>query len=234
MSMQETEEKTTDVFYRFRKRDILKENGLRRNGKGRIRMKRAYFNCILLDGTEQMEPVAHKMVLADGEKITAIVEDTAPCEGYEKVDLKGGYLMPGLINLHVHLAGNGKPSAKPRDNAALVRRILSNGLTRAVAYRLVCSYAKLELLGGVTTIRTVGGLADFDTRCRDDAAKGTILAPRILAASEGIYLETKRYVPKLIAAIIIALGHEHAGLFCNDDALAAKVEAAGRATGELV
>lgn len=27
--MQETEEKTTDVFYRFRKRDILKENGLR-------------------------------------------------------------------------------------------------------------------------------------------------------------------------------------------------------------
>ena len=110
--MQEAEEKTTDVFYRFRKRDILKENGLRRNGKRRIRMKRAYFNCILLDGTEQMEPVAHKMVLVDGEKITAIVEDTAPCEGYEKVDLKSGYLMPGLINLHVHLAGNGKPSAK--------------------------------------------------------------------------------------------------------------------------
>ena len=27
--MQETEEKTTDVFHRFRKRDILKENGLR-------------------------------------------------------------------------------------------------------------------------------------------------------------------------------------------------------------
>lgn len=27
--MQEAEEKTTDVFYRFRKRDIQKENGLR-------------------------------------------------------------------------------------------------------------------------------------------------------------------------------------------------------------
>ena len=34
-------------------------------------MKRAYFNCILLDGTEQMEPVAHKMVLVDGEKPTS-------------------------------------------------------------------------------------------------------------------------------------------------------------------
>ena len=149
-------------------------------------MKRAYYNCTLLDGTEQMEPTPHKMVLVDGEKITAVLDDTAPCEGYEKVDLQGRYLMPGLINLHVHLAGNGKTSAKPRDNAALVRKIMSNGLARAVAYRLVCSYAKLELLGGVTTIRTVGGLGDFDTRCRDDAAKGKVLAPRILAANEGI------------------------------------------------
>ena len=38
----------------------------------------------------------------------------------------------------------------------------------------------------------------------------------------------------LTGAIIIALGHEHAGLFSNDDALSAKLEAAGRATGELV
>ena len=45
---------------------------------------------------------------------------------------------------------------------------------------------ELELLGGVTTIRTVGGIADFDTRCRDDAAAGKLLAPRILAANEGI------------------------------------------------
>ena len=36
----------------------------------------------------------------------------------------------------------------------------------------------------------------------------------------------------LTGAIIIALGHEHAGLFSNDDALAAKIEAAGKATGE--
>jgi leucyl aminopeptidase len=36
----------------------------------------------------------------------------------------------------------------------------------------------------------------------------------------------------LTGAIIIALGHEHAGLFSNDDTLAARIEAAGRATGE--
>ena len=147
-------------------------------------MKRAYINGILLDGTQQMEPQAHKVLLCEDGVITAIADEGTDLDGYEVIDLHGGYAMPGLINLHVHLAGNGKPSAKPRDNAALVRKILSNGLTRAVAYRMVCSYAKLELLGGVTTIRTVGGIADFDTRCRDDAQAGKILAPRILAAQD--------------------------------------------------
>ena len=96
-------------------------------------MKRAYTNGILLDGTEQMEPVQGKVLLTENDKITAIADAGVNLDGYEVIDLHGGYLCPGLINLHVHLAGNGKPSAKPRDNAALVRKILSNRLTRAMS-----------------------------------------------------------------------------------------------------
>ena len=88
--------------------------------------------------------------------------------------------------MHVHLAGNGKPQKKQRDNEALVKKIMSNGLTKAIAYNMVCGFAKDELYSGVTTIRTVGGLGDFDTRLRDDIAAGKKPGPRILAANEGI------------------------------------------------
>jgi leucyl aminopeptidase len=37
----------------------------------------------------------------------------------------------------------------------------------------------------------------------------------------------------LTGAIIVALGHEHAGLFANDDALADRIVAAGKSVGEL-
>ena len=76
-------------------------------------MKRAYTNCILLDGTEQMEPVRGKALLTENDKITAIVDAGASLDGYEVIDLHGGYLCPGLINLHVHLAATANPAQSP-------------------------------------------------------------------------------------------------------------------------
>ena len=150
-------------------------------------MKYAFINCKILSGKEDMKPEEGFCVLVDGEKISAVVpKDDADLSGYKIIDLKGGYLMPGLINMHVHLAGNGKPQKKQRDNAKLVVKIMSSALTRAVAYKMVAGFAKTELLSGVTTIRTVGGLADFDTRLRDEIAAGKKVGPRILAANEGI------------------------------------------------
>lgn len=133
-----------------------------------------------------------QVILVENERITEIlpVEEAGKrnlkASGYEEIDLQGKYILPGLINMHVHLAGNGKPQKKQRDNEALVKKIMSNGLTKAIAYNMVCGFAKDELYSGVTTIRTVGGLGDFDTRLRDDIAAGKKPGPRILAANEGI------------------------------------------------
>ena len=133
-----------------------------------------------------------QVILVENERITEILpaeeagKRNLKASGYEEIDLQGKYILPGLINMHVHLAGNGKPQKKQRDNEALVKKIMSNGLTKAIAYNMVCGFAKDALYSGVTTIRTVGGLGDFDTRLRDDIAAGKKPGPRILAANEGI------------------------------------------------
>lgn len=149
-------------------------------------MKYALINGKLLDGTENMQVREGVSILVENGLIKDIAENGSDISGYEKIDLKGKYIMPGLINMHVHLAGNGKPQKKQRDNEKLVNKIMSTSLTRAVAYNLVSSFAKTELLSGVTTIRTVGGLGDFDTRLRDDINSGKKQGPRILAANTGI------------------------------------------------
>lgn len=150
-------------------------------------MKYAFVGGKVLSGKKDMTPEENLCVLIDGEKIEDVLPvREADLTGYKIVDLKGKYVMPGLINMHVHLAGNGKPQKKQRDNAKLVKTIMSTALTRAVAYKMVCGFAKDELLSGVTTIRTVGGLADFDTRLREDILSGRKVGPRILAANMGI------------------------------------------------
>lgn len=150
--------------------------------------KYAFINGKILDGSKDMQPREGECVLVENAIITDIVCNKKPEEltGYEVVDLHGGYIMPGLINMHVHLAGNGKPQKKQRDNAKLVKTIMGSALTRAVAYKLVASYAKQELLSGVTTIRTLGGIADFDTKLRDEIVAGRKVGPRIIAANRGI------------------------------------------------
>lgn len=155
-------------------------------------MKYVFTNGKILNGTKEMQVQEGQVILVEEGKITEIlpVEEAGKrnltASGYEEIDLQGKYILPGLINMHVHLAGNGKPQKKQRDNEALVKKIMSNGLTKAVAYSMVCGFAKDELYSGVTTIRTVGGLGDFDTRLRDDIATGKKPGPRILAANEGI------------------------------------------------
>ena len=145
----------------------------------------ALINGVLLDGTRDMTPQTGKVVCVEGGKIAAVTDGPVPA-GYEPVDLAGRYVLPGLINLHVHLPASGKPKKKPSDPKKLVKLITSNGLMRRVGVKLCESYARTELLSGVTTIRTVGGVADFDTIIREKAAAGEILSPRVVASNMAV------------------------------------------------
>lgn len=74
-------------------------------------MKEAFVDGVLLDGRQDMVPQKDRVVLVEDGKITGIVdkEDKETYQDFQIIDLQGAYLMPGLVNLHVHLAGSGKP-----------------------------------------------------------------------------------------------------------------------------
>ena len=158
-------------------------------------MRYALINGIILDGTKDMEPLTGRTVLIEGDRIADIVPagDPAaggdPTEGCQVIDLKGAYLLPGLIDLHVHLAISGKPpkaDQKPTDYKKLFRLLSGSRIVQAVIKRMNAGYAKTELMSGVTTLRTVGGILDIDARIRDDIDSGKLIGPRILAANTGV------------------------------------------------
>ena len=148
-------------------------------------MKKAYINGFILDGTENMTPVKGIIITENG-RIAYVLPEDADISGCEKIDLGGKYIMPGLINLHIHLPAGGKPSNKQSDTRKLVKLVTSNAFTRKIAYLLCAGSVKTQLMSGVTTVRTVGGILNIDSRIRDDVNSGKTVGPRILAADMAV------------------------------------------------
>lgn len=148
-------------------------------------MKTAYIHGIILDGTEDMKPY-RGCILTQDDMIEDIIPETITPEGYQIVDLKDAYIMPGLINLHVHLPSTGKPKKKEMDPVKLVQFATSNAITRKYLDAVCAKSAKTQLMSGVTTLRTVGGVEDTDAKIRDDILKGKRVGPRILSSNMAV------------------------------------------------
>lgn len=148
--------------------------------------KYAIANANIISGKLNAGVQSGKYVIVEDGKIAKITSDKAEIDGLKVVDLNGKYLIPGLINLHVHLPGSGMPKDTKKQNKKTVRMLMNHALTKYIVYRMCANYAKVELMSGVTTIRTVGGLDDIDSRIRDNGAKGKLKAPRVLASNMAV------------------------------------------------
>lgn len=151
-------------------------------------MKYVFSNCNVLDGTRNMTVQKGVSVLIDNGKIEAIYNGGKVPSGYEVIDCDGGYLLPGLINLHVHLFGTGQPS-KIMGGGGLQKKVVAfvhTKLGNKVADKLVASAAKNELMSGVTTLRAVGDFCYSDVRIRDKINSGKLLGPRMLVSGPAI------------------------------------------------
>ena len=158
-------------------------------------MKYAFDNASLIDGTQDMRVQPGLCVLTDGETITDIVPAGTAPDGYRRIDLHGRYLLPGLINMHVHLAGNGKIQKKQRDLETLVRRTLEHG-GRAAA---ICAAPSVLAQYGLLAGRRATCYPGFEDRCTgaqmvdaDVVTDGQITTGRALGAAIPFALELVR------------------------------------------
>lgn len=151
-------------------------------------MSYVFTHATLLDGTEQMEPQPNMTVVVDDAgRIDKVgpAASTVPCAGAQEIDLAGAYLMPGLINAHVHLCGSGKPMSAG-GAGDLIDKVVGNPLGRWYLHHTLRSHAQQQLASGVTTVRSVGdpGFADVDVRDAFNAGKHR--GPRLLTSGVGV------------------------------------------------
>ena len=143
-------------------------------------------NATVLDGTENMEPRIGQTVLVEDGRIAAVgpaAAVDAPM-GARELDLDGAYLLPGLINMHVHLCGSGRPTSAG-DAGALMKR-LDNPVGRAIVRGLLRKRAQQQLAGGVTTVRGAGDPLYGDIAVRDEFNAGKHVGPRLIAPGTGV------------------------------------------------
>ena len=126
---------------------------------------------LLADAGEQ--PKQCQSVLIEGSRIKSVASGFVdPPEGAKLVDLRDKFVLPGMIDCHVHLTGQFGPKMRiemVEDSDTKV------GLNAA-------HYAARTLAAGFTTVRDVGALGNPEVifALRSAIAEGKVPGPRVL------------------------------------------------------
>jgi imidazolonepropionase-like amidohydrolase len=92
------------------------------------------------------------------------------------IDLSDYTVLPGLIDMHVHLLGQSSP-------ASYLQRYTLNPADLALKGTL---YARRTLEAGFTTVRDVGGEATASRALRDAIRRGDVSGPRMFIATQSL------------------------------------------------
>ncbi len=94
----------------------------------------------------------------------------------EEIDLRSSFVLPGLIDCHVHLSGEQTPDR-------VLRSVTDSEADQTVN---AVVFAKRTLDAGFTTVRDCGCGTDAVLALRDGINAGKVPGPRIVAAGKGI------------------------------------------------
>ena len=131
----------------------------------------------LFDGTDTTRQDQRTTVVIRGSVIEAIETGRVPTQdGDQVIRLEGHTLLPGMIDLHVHLLSESNP-------ASYLQRFTSNPADLAIKGTV---YARRTLEAGFTTVRDLGGETTAIKALRDGINNGMVVGPRILAATASL------------------------------------------------
>ncbi|GHF18765.1 Xaa-Pro dipeptidase [Kordiimonas sediminis] len=122
------------------------------------------------------DPVKEQTIVIENGKIKEVRSGYADPAAYgadtEVVDLKNSFVMPGMMDMHVHLQGELGPN---NDSESLK---MSDQLVAIKSQH----YGMLTLKAGFTTVRDVGSNPQYMYALRDGINNGWVDGPRIIAA----------------------------------------------------
>ncbi|MFT5264305.1 MAG: imidazolonepropionase-like amidohydrolase [Polaribacter sp.] len=129
----------------------------------------------LIDGTDKEVKTEQTIIVEEG-NIQAVKSGyaTAP-EGTEIIDLKDHYVMPGFMDMHVHLEFESNP--KGYEN-----RFRNDPADVALQ---ATQYCERTLMAGFTTVRDLGG-SGVNVSLQKAVARGFIRGPRIYTAEKAL------------------------------------------------
>jgi imidazolonepropionase-like amidohydrolase len=129
----------------------------------------------LIDGKSN-EAFSQMTITVEGNKILSVGKGfIKPGKTDKVIDLSGKTVMPGWIDLHVHLE-----SETSKDQA--VRRYTANEADIAFMSTV---YAKRTLMAGFTSVRDLGGTG-VNISLRNAINAGTVIGPRVFTAGRTI------------------------------------------------
>ena len=134
-------------------------------------------HCGKIIDTENGKTLNNKTIIVSGNKILSIKNGfVSPDNPNDKViNLKNKTVMPGFIDMHVHLESQFDPK-KGRLN------VTANDAD--VAFESI-EYAKKTLMAGFTTVRDLGGRG-INISLRNAINQGKVIGPRVFTAGKSI------------------------------------------------
>ncbi len=135
-----------------------------------------FLQCGSIVDTQSGKILKEKTIVVSGNKILSIQNGFVTGSDNDRtIDLKSKTVLPGFIDMHVHIEGESSPSR-------YLERFTKNPAD--VAFQSTV-YAERTLMAGFTTVRDLGG-SGVNIALRNAINKGVVKGPRIFTAGKTI------------------------------------------------